>query len=154
MLYKKLGAVIILQLSQNNGKLPSPRLKQGNYTVILIYGVERKGRIARELERRVSRLSATYNLSAARWTEIKRNNWGNGGQRSEVSMKTLHPRPLKTTHPSYKKKYLQSIKILKRSQRKNHQKTFSWTPQPKGERHPLLSMSRWDIYWMGGEATA
>ena len=38
---KILGVRIILQLSQRNGKLPSPRWKQGNYLVIPIYAQER-----------------------------------------------------------------------------------------------------------------
>ena len=36
--YTKLGVTRIVQLSQRNGKFPLPRLKQGNYPVIPIYG--------------------------------------------------------------------------------------------------------------------
>ena len=38
MLYKKLVVMIIIQLSEHNGKLSSLRRKQGNYLVIPIYG--------------------------------------------------------------------------------------------------------------------
>ena len=45
MLYKKLGVVIILQLSQRNGELPLPWKKQGDFPVITVY---RHGSVVRE----------------------------------------------------------------------------------------------------------
>ena len=43
MIYEKFGMTIILQFSQCNVKLPLPWWKQGNYPVIIIYGLEVMG---------------------------------------------------------------------------------------------------------------